>query len=80
MKLPRDVTGRKLVKELRALGYEPKRQTGSHIHLVTQRHGEHHAVVPDHRPIKPGTLSKLLNQIAEHHGMSRDEVINLLRL
>ncbi len=80
MKLPRNVTGRQLVSALAALDYEVLRQRGSHINLATQRAGEHHLVVPDHRPLKPGMLNRLLKDVAEHHGMSRDELIEKLRL
>lgn len=80
MKLPRNVTGRQLAASLRLLGYEVTRQRGSHMHLVSQQSGEHHLVVPDHRPLKPGLLNGLLKDIAEHQGMSRDELIERIRL
>jgi predicted RNA binding protein YcfA (HicA-like mRNA interferase family) len=80
VKLPRDVTGARLAAALEELGYRFVRQRGSHIHLVTERFGEHHVVVPDHRPVKPGTLNQLLKQVAEHHGMTRDELIDRLKL
>ncbi|TVQ53063.1 MAG: type II toxin-antitoxin system HicA family toxin [Phycisphaerales bacterium] len=80
MKLPRNVTGRQLTSALNTLGYEVTRQRGSHIHLITQLSGEHHLVIPDHRPLKPGMLNRLLKDVAEHHGMSRDELIEKLRL
>ncbi len=53
MKLPRDVSGAELVKALRALGYAVDRQRGPHIRVTTQRDGEHHAAIPNHKPIKP---------------------------
>ena len=37
MKLPRDVSGAKLGKALRVLGYERTRQRGSHMRYTTQR-------------------------------------------
>ena len=80
MKLPRDVTGTELAVALKRFGYRFVRQRGSHIHLVTGRSGEHHVVVPDHQPIKSGTLGALLKQVAEHHGMTRDELIDTLKL
>lgn len=45
MKLPRDLSGDALVKALERIGYQATRQTGSHIRLTTQEHGEHHVVV-----------------------------------
>jgi predicted RNA binding protein YcfA (HicA-like mRNA interferase family) len=80
VKLPRNVTGRQLASALSTLGYEVTRQRGSHINLTTQQSGPHHIVVPDHRPLKPGMLNRLLKDVAEHHGMSRDELIEKLRL
>jgi len=80
VKLPRNITGRRLAAALDQLGYTSTRQRGSHIHLITQHSGEHHVVVPDHRPLKTGMLSRLLKDVAEHHGMSRDELIEKLGL
>lgn len=80
MKLPRDISGGQLIAALKRFGYRFVRQRGSHIHLVTDQYGEHHVVVPEHRPIKPGTLNQLLRQVAEHHGMTRDELIEQMEL
>ena len=80
MKLPRDVDGPRLVKALGVLGYTATRQTGSHIRLTTQRDGENHEVIPDHHPIKTGTLSSILKRIANHHGMSVEELLEMLDL
>ena len=59
MKLPRDVTGDEAVRALRRLGFVELRQTGSHRIL---RQGTRTVVVPQHRPIKPGTLKGLIEQ------------------
>lgn len=80
MKLPRDVDGRQLVKALRELGYEETRRKGSHIRVTTQRNGEHHEVVPDHNPIKCGTLSSILKSVARHHGLMTEELLRVLDL
>ena len=56
MNLPRDVNGADAVKALRRLGYDERRQSGSHIIL---RRGSRTVVVPMHRPLKPGTLRGL---------------------
>jgi predicted RNA binding protein YcfA (HicA-like mRNA interferase family) len=80
MKLPRDVAGRHLVKALRELGYEETRRKGSHIRVTTQRNGEHHEVVPDHNPIKCGTLSSILKSVSRHHGLTMEELLRLLSL
>jgi predicted RNA binding protein YcfA (HicA-like mRNA interferase family) len=80
MKLPRDVSGPELVKALRVLGYDVSRQKGSHVRITTQRNGEHHEVVPNHHPIKTGTLSCILKSVAAHHRLKVDELVRLLEL
>ncbi len=80
MKLPRDVDGPRLVKALGVLGYTATRQTGSHIRVTSQRDGENHEVIPYHHPIKTGTLSSILKRIANHHGMSVDDLLKMLEL
>lgn len=72
MRLPRDLSSTELIQTLKALGYRTTRQTGSHIRLTTDRHGEHHITIPQHNPLRIGTLSAILNDIAEHFEMSRD--------
>ncbi|HNR55633.1 MAG TPA: type II toxin-antitoxin system HicA family toxin [Flavobacteriales bacterium] len=78
MRIPRDLTGKELIKALGKLGYEVTRQSGSHIRLTTSRNGTHHVTIPDHRPIKVGTLSGILGDIATHHQMAREELLTLL--
>jgi predicted RNA binding protein YcfA (HicA-like mRNA interferase family) len=75
MKLPRDVSGDELAKHLKALGYFPSRQTGSHLRLTTTENGEHHLSIPRHDSLKLGTLAGILGDVAEHFELSRDEVI-----
>ncbi len=78
MKLPRDISGKDLIKALSRLDYEVTRQTGSHVRLTTQRNGEHNITVPAHDPIKIGTLNSILRGVSEHIGMSRNELIKFL--
>lgn len=80
MKTPRDVSGAELAKALRAFGYERIRQDGSHIRLTTHNDGEFHVTVPNHQPIKVGTLKSILKLVAEHHKTSADDLIRLLEL
>ena len=77
-RLPRDLGSDGLVKALRRLGYAPIRQTGSHIRLETQRNGEHRVTVPAHNPLRVGTLGNILGDIAEHFGMTREELLSRL--
>ena len=80
MKTPRNVTGPDLVKALRALGYDRHRQEGSHIRLTTQLDGEYHVTVPNHRPVRVGTLKSILKLVAAHHGLAWDELLEKLDL
>ena len=78
MKLPRDLTGQKLASSLETLGYAIDRQTGSHVRLTTQENGEYHVTIPNHSPIKIGTLNAILKDIANHFESDRDELIKRL--
>jgi hypothetical protein len=46
--------------------------------LTTQRGGEHHVTVPQHRPLKVGTLNGILKDVAAHMGLSRAELLEKL--
>lgn len=78
MKIPRDLSGRELLKALRQLGYEPTRQNGSHIRLTSYKNGEHHVTIPNHDPLKIGTLSAILDQVAEHFHLTKLELFKIL--
>jgi predicted RNA binding protein YcfA (HicA-like mRNA interferase family) len=78
MKLPRNLSGDDLAKALERLGYQVTRQTGSHVRLTTDQNGEHHATIPRHDSLRVGTLSSILRDVAEHHGLSKDELTELL--
>lgn len=80
MKIPRDCTGPELVRALRKFGYSVSRQSGSHITMTTQRDGEHHVTVPNHRPIKVGTLQDILKDVAAHHKLTLDELVRQLEI
>jgi predicted RNA binding protein YcfA (HicA-like mRNA interferase family) len=56
--LPR-VSGREAIRALERLGFEVKRQRGSHVVL---RRGSVGCVVPDHKELKTGTLAGVLKQ------------------
>lgn len=78
MKLPRDVSAQDLIKASKKLGYEITRQTGSHFRLYTQQNGQHHITIPNHDPIKIGTLSAILSDMALHFKTSKDQIIQQL--
>jgi len=78
MKLPRDLSGADLAKRLGHLGYAVTRQTGSHLRLTTSEHGQHHVTIPNHDPLKVGTLAGILNDVGAHLEIGRDELIRRL--
>lgn len=78
MRIPRDVSAIDLAKHLRLYGYELTRQTGSHIRLTTEVNGQHHVTLPNHDPIRIGTLSAILSEVAIHVGVSKDELVTTL--
>ena len=80
MKIPRDLGGSDLVKALRGLGYERVRQDGSHLRLTTEQGGQHHVTVPNHSPIKLGTLAGILKAVAAHHKLTVEDLVRQLGL
>jgi predicted RNA binding protein YcfA (HicA-like mRNA interferase family) len=78
MRVPRDLSGADLVKRLGRLGYEVTRQSGSHIRLTSRICGEHHVTIPNHDLLRIGTLAAILDGVAAHHGMTRDELLQRL--
>lgn len=78
MKLPRDVSGRELAKALQVLGYRITRQTGSHIRITTNDRGTHHVTIPDHDPLRVGTLAAILGDVAVHFDLAREELLQRL--
>ena len=74
-KIPRDITGADFVKLLKPLGYKVIRHSGSHIRITTSEQGEHHATIPNHNPLKIGTLAALLKDIADHFSITKEELL-----
>ncbi|MBJ7314190.1 type II toxin-antitoxin system HicA family toxin [Rugamonas sp. CCM 8940] len=69
MKLPRGLSAAELIAAPGKLGYAKVRQTASHVRLRTSVAGEHHLTVPLHDPVRVGTLSAILNDVAQHHAL-----------
>jgi len=78
MRLPRDLSGNDLAQALRKLGYSITRQTGSHLRLTTHKDGEHHLTIPLHSPLRVGTLSAILADVATHFKMTREQLVDKL--
>ncbi len=78
MSIPKDITGKELIKLLKPLGYSVIRQTGSHIRIQTNLNGTHSQTIPNHSPIKLGTLNSILKDIALHFNITKEELLNKL--
>jgi predicted RNA binding protein YcfA (HicA-like mRNA interferase family) len=75
VKVPRDVSGRELAQALRKLGYTVTRQKGSHMRVTTELNGQHHVTIPVHDPIQVGLLAAILDDVAAHFQISRDDLL-----
>lgn len=71
-KLPR-VSGQDCVQALKRIGFDLKRQHGSHI-IMRRDNPFAQVVVPDHKELDRGTLRAIIKQV----GLSVDEFIELL--
>jgi predicted RNA binding protein YcfA (HicA-like mRNA interferase family) len=71
VKIPRDVNGVEAVRALKRLGFVSIRQTGSHL---VMRRDNLTVVVPQHKPLKPGTLKGVIEQA----GLTLEEFTNEL--
>lgn len=78
MRLPRDLSGKRLAVLLRRIGYEVTCQTGSYMRLTTTQDGEHHITIPRHDALRVGTLSAILGDVAEHVGISKPALVETL--
>ena len=78
-KIPRDISGRKLAKLLEKYGYQVTRETASHIRLISNfKDKEHKITVPDHHPIKIGTLNNILNDLANYLEIDKKKLVEEL--
>lgn len=71
MKISRDVNGLEAVRALKRFGFIQLRQTGSHLIM---RKNERTVVVPQHKPLKPGTLKGIIEQA----GLTLEEFVEEL--
>ncbi len=79
MKLPRDVYGRDLAAVLcRVWGYAKVHQVGSHLILQTETPGHHRISIPDHKPLRLGTLNAILREVATAKQTTREAIVETL--
>ena len=73
-KLPRDVSGEQAIKVFRRAGYFHDHTRGSHAVLMHKENPMKRLVVPLHKALKVGTLSRLLKDA----GLTVEEFIRFL--
>jgi predicted RNA binding protein YcfA (HicA-like mRNA interferase family) len=61
VKLPRDLSGQRVIKGLERLGFERTHRKGSHVRLTK---GNLRVTVPNHPALVPKTLGSILKQAA----------------
>ena len=78
MKLPRDLSGKDLVRVLcRQCGYQVIHQEGSHIILETEEPSHQRIAIPAHQSLRVGTLNAILRSVARHKDVKREELLKL---
>ncbi len=79
MKLPRDLSGAELIKLLcKHFGYLRVNQEGSHVILETGEPRQHRISIPDHAPLRIGTLNAILRAIATVKGVEKEDILRHL--
>lgn len=69
------LSGPKIIKALKKIGFEEKRQKGSHVILVKKiDDGTRAVVVPNHKEVDKGTLIEIIRQA----GLKRKKFLELL--
>lgn len=69
------ISGIKVIKALKKVGYQIDHQTGSHIILRNKDPPYRRLTIPNHRSIAKGTLRAIIKQ----SGLSKLEFIKLLK-
>jgi predicted RNA binding protein YcfA (HicA-like mRNA interferase family) len=76
MKLPRDLSGARLIKHLcKSWDYEIVHRVGSHVILQTEQPGHQRLPVPDHDELRVGTLNSILRLVSTHKGVPKEEIL-----
>jgi predicted RNA binding protein YcfA (HicA-like mRNA interferase family) len=69
-----------LIKVLcRDWGYQQVHQEGSHIILQTGTPAHQRLSVPNHNPLRVGTLNAIVKTVAVHKGVDRQTLLDSLR-
>ena len=76
--IPKNLTGQDLIKRLAVLGYEVVRQKASHIRIKTNQNGSHSETIPNHKPLREGTINSILKNISKHFDLAKPDLEKLL--
>ncbi|HPY29335.1 MAG TPA: type II toxin-antitoxin system HicA family toxin [Verrucomicrobiota bacterium] len=80
MKVPRDLSGAQLIKVLcRDWSYRQVNQEGSHVILQTETPGHQRLSIPNHNPLRVGTLNAIVRAVAAHKNVDRQTIFDSLR-
>jgi len=72
----RDLSGAELIKRLcKHHGYRQVNQPGSQVILETESPRHHRLAVPDHNPLRVGTLNAILRAVAAVKGVEEEEIL-----
>lgn len=78
--MPRDLSGAQLISVLcRDWGYRQLHQVGSHVILQTETPGHQRLSVPNHNPLRVGTLNAIVRTVAAHKGVERQTLLDSLQ-
>jgi predicted RNA binding protein YcfA (HicA-like mRNA interferase family) len=79
MRLPRNISAEELIRKLVRLDYQITRQVGSHIRLTrSDEREQQHITIPNHSPLRVGTLNNILQELALQMKMNKNELIDFL--
>ncbi len=79
MKLPRDLSGTQLIQLLcKDFDYRRVNQEGIHVILETSDPRQHRISIPDHAPLRIGTLNAILRAIARAKGLEKEDILRHL--
>jgi predicted RNA binding protein YcfA (HicA-like mRNA interferase family) len=79
VRIPRDLNGTDLAKQLRQFGYSITRQSGSHMRLARIDAGrEQHLTILAHKPLRVGTLRQILKDVADQTHQTLEVVLEAL--
>ena len=79
MKLPRDCSGADLISVLcQHFGYRRVHQVGSHVILETDSPKHHRVAIPNHNPLRIGTLNSILRAVSSAQGLDKKQILRML--